>query len=229
MQENALHVHAAVLAAVPSVSTMTAMRMTVRVASSSESSFNIMVRRRARLARRGSSRSVPRIVRLLDDVGAQLARVDAQLVFGIRAKIFEVRGAAFRSDGRRSARSLGRVFCRERRNRSGRAVAEERSSVRWFGVVTVPVLRRRVALLLVLLAVLRVRLDASSTTVRMTVAASVAVSVVMKEEQADDVGKEAGGSDCDDKLRLRHLCERIPDQLSRVMSWTSRTRLNLPV
>ena len=219
MQKNSLHVHAAVLTAVPSMPAMTAMLMTMRVTSSSESSFDIMVRRRARRTRRGRGRSVSSIVRLLDNVGAQLARVDAQLVLRVGAEVFEVRGTAFRPDGGRRARSLGRIFCRERRNRSGRAVAEERGSVRRFGIVTVPVLRRRAALLLVLLAVLRIGLDASSTTVRVTVAAAaVAVTVVVKQEQADDVGNEAGGSDRNDELRLCHLCERIAVSYSSLVT-----------
>lgn len=212
MQEDSLHVHAPVLAAVPSMPAMTAMRMTVCVPSSSESSFDIMIRRRTRQACRGSSRSVPSIVRLLDNVSAQLARVDAQLVLRIRAKVLQVRSAAFRSDGRRSARPLCRFFCCKRRNGSGRAVAEERGSVRRFGAVTMPSLRRRTALL-VLLAVPRTRLDASTTvrvTVTVTAAATVAVTaVVVKQEKADDVGEEAGGSDRNDELRLCHLCQRV--------------------
>lgn len=94
VQKDTPHVHAAVLAAVPVTAVPT---VGVPVLIRAYARLDIMLvpsAGRTSSTRRGSlrHRSVARIVRALDNVGAQLARVDAQLVFG--AKVFAVRVAA---------------------------------------------------------------------------------------------------------------------------------------
>lgn len=231
MQEDPLHVHRPVVPSMPPMPPMP--RMPTDVLPSPLKRMPIVPVRpvhpvpldRPRPARRPPRQHgpVPGIVRLLEHVGAHLARVAVQLVLGLCLVVLVLgvgrgRGrrraaAAVRRDPDGRARSGGgrgavggtrSCWCLRREKR--RALARSRAG-RACGAA------RRLCVRLDVGMAVRVRLvRPSSSTVGMPVpvsAAAAAVRVpamVMEQEEADNVAHEAGAPDDGDELRVGHLC-----------------------
>jgi hypothetical protein len=142
-------------------------------------------------------RTVTGVVRLLDDVRTELSGVNVELVLGFFNLVFATSVGAGVGDGDGGRGRGGSTGGRGGRGGST-AGGEEGGAVIRCGGRRVRVRMRVRGLLLGW---------SGGTAVRMTVSsAAMRVTVILEEEETDDVGEKTGRTDSDDELRLSDLC-----------------------